>query len=279
MEKINLPFFYQCGAQLNPLTKLTVNVNDRIPIYMASFPAHSYVYTLLDAFPVLTVCRSTGAELIKAILEMQKWVKDTPAEKLRELDSSVDPLFGDVVDKARQFETIVIAELQTLATYHVTQKGAYSTPDLIDRAEVTLPQSIQDKIPENVRDEIRECGRCLAFDNPTASGFHIIRAVEGIMHLYYLTVCKPTKQDRLESWGAYIAELRKLNDPIVKETIAILQQIKDNDRNLIMHPELTLSPDDAFTLFEIAKGAIMAMARSLPKMKAVSKGKMTKIIP
>ena len=39
-----------------------------------------------------------------------------------------------------------------------------------------------------------------------------------------------------------------------------MQQNQDNDRNLIMHPERTLSPDDAFILFEIAKGAIMAMS-------------------
>jgi hypothetical protein len=36
-----------------------------------------------------------------------------------------------------------------------------------------------------------------------------------------------------------------------------------------MHPERVLSQDDAFTLFEIAKGAIMAMAGKLPEPKAV----------
>jgi hypothetical protein len=65
-----------------------------------------------------------------------------------------------------------------------------------------------------------------------------------------------------------------LSDPTVKETVAILQQIKDNDRNLIMHPERVLSSDDAFTLFEIAKGAIMAMAKKLPDTK-VAKAKTT----
>jgi hypothetical protein len=126
-----------------------------------------------------------------------------------------------------------------------------------------LPDSIRLKIGQNVIDELRQSGRCLAFDVPTASGFHILRATEIVLHEYYMNVCKPKDPKRLENWGAYIAELKKSGDPNVKETIAILQQIKDNDRNLIMHPERILSSDDAFTLFEIAKGAIMAMSVKL----------------
>ncbi len=86
-----------------------------------------------------------------------------------------------------------------------------------------------------------------------------------------MSVCKPTDPKSLDNWGAYIAELKKSEDADVKETVAMLQQIKDNDRNLIMHPERVLSPDDAFTLFEIAKGAMMAMSRNLPYVKKEEK--------
>jgi len=276
MEKINLPFFWEVGAHIRALSTITSVTDNRIQIYTASFPVHSYVYTLLNSFSSLNVCRAKGAELINAILEMQKWVRETPPEKWSEINPFADQLFGNVQNRARDFETIVLAELQTLATYHVTQKGAYSTPDIIERAEITLPESIRAKITDKVIDEIRQSGRCLAFDNPTASGFHIIRAVEGVMHQYYLAICKPTPAPaHLDNWGAYIAELRKSNDPSVKETIAILQQIKDNDRNLIMHPERVLSVDDAFTLFEIAKGAIMAMAPKLPEIKPIGGKKAT----
>ena len=94
-----------------------------------------------------------------------------------------------------------------------------------------------------------------------------MRASEAVMHQYYLAVCKPPKPDPLENWGAYIAELLKSGDSSVKETVALLKQVKDHHRNLIMHPEVVLSPDEAFTLFEIAKGAMMAMAGKLPEAK------------
>ena len=91
------------------------------------------------------------------------------------------------------------------------------------------------------------------------------------MHEYYIAVCKPKSSERLESWGAYLAELKKSPKLEVKEVLAILQQMKDQHRNLIMHPEMVLTPDEAFTLFEIAQGAIIAMADKLPAPKKKKK--------
>ena len=65
--------------------------------------------------------------------------------------------------------------------------------------------------------------------------------------------------------------------PDVEKVIAVLQQIKDQDRNLIMHPELVLSGDDAFTLFEVGQGAIIAMAARL-KPKAPRKPSRSKVV-
>ena len=76
---------------------------------------------------------------------------------------------------------------------------------------------------------------------------------------------QPKPKKRLGSWGAYITELYESTDPEVKKMVAILQQIKDLDRNLIAHPEGFLSEDDAFILFDAAKYAIMQMANKLPE--------------
>ncbi len=269
MERLSLPYFYKLGAQINPLTKMTIEPSKRIDIFIAAYGTSAQIQSLFELFPTLTVCRSNGETLIKAVEKIRTWVNSSAGEsKWSEKNFQTDLMFKEVIDKAKEFETVLSAELERLATYHVTQKGIYSTPDLIAQADLALPISVRNKIDEKVRNEIRESGKCLAYDNATASGFHILRAVEAVMHQYYLVVCKPNSQpEQLENWGAYIAELHQSKDPTVKETVAILQQIKDNDRNLIMHPELVLSPDDAFTLFEISKGAIMAMAKKLQDIK------------
>lgn len=269
MEKIDLPFFYQLGAVLKPLTEMEAKDSTRVDIWLASFHVGENVRDLLDLFSTLTVCRGAGKELISVIEEAGNWMRQTPAQEWHKQDYSVDLKFRRIISKAKEFETVLSAELQTLATYHATQKGIYSTTDLIERAENTLPASVLPKISQGVKEEIRQSGRCLAFDSGTACAFHIMRATEAVMHEYYIFVRKPKPKpkEKLDSWGAYIAELQKSQKPEVKEVVAMLQQVKDRHRNLIMHPEVILTPDEAFTLFEIAQGAIIAMAIKLPTRK------------
>ncbi len=269
MERINPVFFYGLGALLTPFTKMEAKTSTRVNIWLASRDVDPIVRSLLDFYSALTVCRRAGGELINAIAEVGKWMGETPPKEWEKEDYSVGLKFRQVIDKAKEFQTVLSAELQTLATYHVTQKGIYSTTGLIEEAEKILPEPVLKKINADIVEEIRESGKCLAFDCATASGFHIMRATEGIMHEYYISVCKPTPKPtgKLESWGAYIAELKKSPKSEVKEVVAMLQQLKDQHRNLIIHPEVVLSPDEAFTLFEIAKGAIIAMADKLPVSK------------
>lgn len=269
MERINPEFFYGLGGLLMPLTKKEPNASTRVDTWLASLDVDPIVRSLLNFYSALTVCRRTGGELINAIAEAGKWMRETPATEWEKEDYSVDLKFRQVIDKAKEFQTVLSAELQTLATYHVTQKGIYSTTGLIEEAEKILPEPVLKKINTDIVEEIRQSGRCLAFDVATASAFHMMRATESVIHKYYLQVCKPKSEKKLDSWGAYIAKLEQSQDPQVKEVVAMLQQIKDQHRNLIMHPEIVLSPDEAFTLFEIAKGAIIAMADQL----AVSKKK------
>ena len=102
----------------------------------------------------------------------------------------------------------------------------------------------------------------------------MLRATEEVLHEYYMALCKPKNECHLDSWAAYISALHKIIENEanydktvvnhVKKVLGLLQQIKDQDRNLIMHPEVVLNADEAFVLFEITKGAIMTMAEFLP---------------
>lgn len=265
VEKINLPFFYQLGSRLNPLTQLDATSAAKSVILITAFRVRPDIRFLLDTFATLSVCRTPGETLIRAIDDIWNedqadWSEPAKPEEFQ---------FRNVITMAKEFETVLSAELQTLATYHATQKGIYDTVALIERTEGIFPDTVIEKIKPEAVEEIRQTGRCLAFDNATASAFHVMRATEAILHEYYIAVCKPKPKPkgRLENWGAYLKELRSVDDGSVKEVVAIIQQIKDRHRNLIMHPEIVLSPDEAFTLFEIAQGGIIAMADQLPKPK------------
>lgn len=263
MEKINLPFFYNLGATLNPVTRIDRSTVTWVDMYMWAVNVKPALDDLFSALPALTVCRAAGDELIA---EVGYWadVSNIPASPTPPtLNLSQQLRAQDLIYKVRAFETVLGAELQTLATYHVSQKGAYYTPDLIERAEKMFPENIRIRLSGETVEEIRQSSRCLAFDNATASGFHIMRATEAVMHEYYVAVCKPDPAAKLGSWGEYIKKLRESGDVQAQEVVAIVQQVKDQHRNLIMHPEVVLSPDEAFTLFEIAQGAIITMANRL----------------
>ena len=269
MKKIDLPFFYKLGAQLHPLTEFDVKASNRLKILIACYRAKLSIEFLLDSFNGLTVCCPAGRELLKYMGKCDKWYDETPDDKLLEPDPSVDYQFQMLISKAKEFETVLSAELQALATYYATQKGIYSTTALIERTENVLPKSVKEKIIEQVIKDIRQSGECLAYDCATASAFHIMRATEVVLHEYYIAVCKPEPipKKMLKSWGTYIKRLKTVDDSEVKEVVAMLQQIKDRHRNLIMHPEVFLSTDEAFQLFEQAKSAIISMAGRLPELK------------
>jgi len=282
MERINLPFFYQLGAELSPLARLDPNGARRLDVFIAAIGVRGDLQTLLDTYSTLNVCRAAGCELLDAIDAVQQWFRDTTPDQLRETVVLTDSALRQAISKAKKFETVLSAELGVLAAYHVTSKGAYSTADLIEKAENVLSESVRAKVPQEALEEIKQAGRCLALDSPTASGFHMMRALETVLHQYYLSVCKPKSDKKLDSWAAYLAELKKVagegeddeksdapegdakkGDPQMRRVITFLYQVKDT-RNDIMHPELVLSADQAFGLLDLAKAAVVVMAERLP---------------
>ena len=269
VDKIKLPFFYTLGATLNPALTINATQVTWVQMYLWAIRAKPRLEELFRDYP-LTVCKNVGAELMAEIDHWDDVGKVTSQAQASQSGGVATLGFADqthaqqLVNKLQEFEAVLSAELQTLATYQVSQKGIYSTPDLIERAESLFPEEIKRKLPKDAVRDIRESGRCLAFDNATASGFHILRATETVIHAYYVEVCKPTDKKTLDNWGQYVIELKKCPGADVQRIANIIDDLREQERNLIMHPEIFLSPNDAFKLFSVAQGAIITMADKLP---------------
>lgn len=135
---------------------------------------------------------------------------------------------------------MLIAELQTFAAYQVSQKGIYSTADLVDRAENVFAEDVRSLIGQTARDDVNQAGRCLALDLPTASGFHIMRATETVLKAYGKQFqTKP----KTRNWHSYITALKATNAS--PKALAVLDQIRDLHRNPTLHPEVVLSSEEA----------------------------------
>ena len=173
-----------------------------------------------------------------------------------------------IIEGAKEFETVFSAEVQNMATYFVSKKGIYDTNDLISHAEDMFPSGVKECISEQAQTDIRESGKCLAFDLATASGFHVARAVEGVL-LDYLTLLCPSVVANLKenqrNLGSYIklARENKGDDKVCNS----LDQFRDLHRNPLIHPEAVLTIDDAVALLGIAQSAIISLALQIAKLK------------
>lgn len=260
MQRLNGFGFYELGMSLQPLERLEDSSLYKDVFYQLH-SARTSINTLLNNLPV-KVCRTAAQELIDSITDVVplEW-KDAVAH---ESETTLGYKSYWIRKHKEEFEHVLSAELNSLDTYMITQQGIYNTADLVDRAEMAFSKRVSSSISKEAKDDFQQGGRCLAFDLPTASGFHTMRATEAVLREYHALAVGP-KTGRPPEMAQCINELRKANeDPKI---LNILDSIRDLHRNPQMHPEVFLSMEEALRLFDISKSAINAMADRIIELK------------
>jgi hypothetical protein len=197
---------------------------------------------------------------------LQAVVGDTVPKLLKAPGAAVSKaVVDDIRHQLAAFETSLEDDLRRLPTYYVEKIGAYSSDDLISRAESVFPEEIRSRLPQQAVEDFRMAGKCLAFDAATACGFHVFRAADAMLREYcahFNAVPKGNSRD----WGTFIRALREaLGDakatkkPNVR-TVELLDSIRAQDRNPLVHPELNLDSDGAILMFDLCKNALSLMA-------------------
>jgi hypothetical protein len=181
------------------------------------------------------------------------------AKKL--LNGDASSVYGseeEILQKSiKEFEAIFEAQAPWEHTYTVEQLRGFSMPILVDRAEENFSSTAVFVAGEEVKKDIQQAGRCLAFELPTASGIHMMRAFEKVLRRFYKSITgkEPGHRDIYK----LLDELKDRPDADVK-TLNVLDQIRNLHRNPLAH-EVFLTMDEAVDLFDIAKSAITAMAK------------------
>jgi hypothetical protein len=223
---------------------------------------------LSDKVVPITFSKTTGDNLSRALAKLVPGqVAEIPPAKLEYVLSFQDAY--PIINSLREFQIVLQTELGRMDTYFISQKGIYSTSDLIERADNVLPVEIIKVLSESIRSDIKQAGRCLAFDLATATGFHIMRALEGVLRDFYCPAFL-NKKPKGRNWNSYIQCLKGTNaDPKI---LAILDQIRSLHRNPTIHPQEVLTINEAMTLFGIAQSAIVAMVEDASKQHALASG-------
>lgn len=162
-----------------------------------------------------------------------------------------------------KFETILISELQSISSYIVTRKAWFDTEAMVEAGKVFFSKDLEAKVPGAIKD-LEQAMRCIAFEVPTAAGFHLHRANEAVLRAYWDHVTDGAKRPKENNMGVYLAALDKL-DKGNKSVRAHLQSIKDFHRNPLMHPEQSLGTvDEAIDLMAAIRCAIGYMLKEIP---------------
>jgi hypothetical protein len=268
MLRVNVNEFYTLGFILHPLGDIRAGKQIK-DYYNLLYQAQNALDGISnDSLVPLGVARPACDELLSAIRELLRpeYIDDIPsgASPQLNMEKSITPIDEYAITNGlRTFETVMGAQLQSLSMYFVSRKLGYDTPVLIEEAERLLPEEIWKDVPDAIYD-VQQAGKCIAFDIPTAAGFHIIRATEAVIRRYYAAAVGSVPKIKNRNWGAYTKRLGEAGaDPRVTQ---FLDHIRVTYRNPISHPDAALTPVDAVFLVGACISAIALMVSS---MKAI----------
>jgi hypothetical protein len=262
---------FQLSRTLNerPLAELTMNdlLGDLANVQRLLAPIIS------DKLLPLDTCKTTATNLEILVSDLVRGftsrrdkasTEDKPTEG--EKPVGVSPL-SDLKEAIQAFEYVFSAEISNASFYFVEQIGAYQTRTLIDNADVVFPKNVRDQLAEDAVIDIRAAGRSLAFELPTAVGFHTCRAVETTLLRYFKELNIPLPE--YKNLDRYVEALEEASKEkgIDPKVLAALDQFKDLDRNPIMHPDSHLNMAEAQILFALAQSAISGIVLDIVRRK------------
>jgi len=179
-------------------------------------------------------------------------------------------------ERIQEFQTVLAADLGKGATYVVHQLGLYAVDSLITSAHRVF-ENYEDRVPEPAKWDTDQAGRCLAFDLPTAAGFHIARATEAMLLKYLSAFGKKVEKESQRNWGQYTNLLRETD--ATEKVIATIDQIRTLHRNPLLHPEQTLEMPEAMSLWAICCSAIQAMVADIERKQPTPDEKVIAMLP
>jgi hypothetical protein len=264
VQKIDGNYLYQVGSQIHPLSSFS------------AFRVGGTATTLDEAhYPIIVAERALEPLLTRSVFRLRTslqagevllfTIRNIKAKILAAPDRTIAMEIADIFEVQSvlsNFEAVLGAELGQLPLYVVTQKAGFDTATLIERGAWCFPTDVLVKVPESIPD-LEQATRCIAYELPTAAGFHLHRANEAVLRKYWDAVTTNAERPASRNMGDYLGEMnkRKVGDPKVKSA---LKDLKDLHRNPLIHPEDSLSMDEAVSLLSGIYTVMVHMLRAMP---------------
>jgi hypothetical protein len=280
MKKVDLLYYFNLAQSLGALRR--VLFTDQLKagtVYQLLKELRTHLEQFSSKAEGFNTCRHT----VKAVLtEAERLMREEFRNKegIFQFDLVVEPWrLLDLSKALDAFQAVFTAESTDQEIYSVEQVSIYKMDALASKSSDRFPEEYKHVIPDAALLEFDNAGKCLAFNLPTASGFHALRGVE-LCILAYLER-REVNVDKLKTWHQYCQAIEKLEGlgvhpykPSLK-VAAMVSRMKDLDRNPLMHPQDTLDIGGADQLFNLSSITVIELAKDdlqLEKaLKSVSK--------
>lgn len=255
MIQIDGFYLYSLGCSIHPLADIRKEqkLDDwAFPLFTAQYAIEEFLQR--SVFQIRT-SRVAAQKLLRVVADL---VNQYPRDDAITYVEAVN-----ITNALSEFEHVLAAELGMFNLWLVLKKRGYDTTDLIQQGWVLFPEDLILKVPEAKLDAAAAT-QCIAFNLPTAAGFHLHRMNESVLHRYYDAVTQGRPRPESRNVGEYLAEMRKLGVGDEK-TLSALKDLKDLHRNPLIHPEDSLENiDEAIALLGSIHAAVVSMLRAIP---------------
>ena len=264
MIRINIPWVIEVIEGLSDIDQIKIDGT----VWENVAPLYSVMTKVEQVFDqsiyghYLRASREAGRKLHSTIEGITDANADWETKKVTAHD------FYSLKSQRDTFKTVLLADFSAVPSYLASPKDNFDVSLLIETGTKLFPAVLLVKAPETQKDAI-EAGRALAFELPTACGFHAFRVIESVVRRHWDIVTKGQQRPRLETLGTFASELERqqLGDAKIVEA---LKQMTKLHRNPLIHPEVILTSEEAIGILGMARSVIGAMVQALPDVPATT---------
>jgi hypothetical protein len=269
MIELDMYFYLVLGARINPIANIRANwpIQTTIAFLISArmelgtfeketdralaFPRTAEVAmglcSIIDEITMpLEVNQQYGAPLFST---GQPQMNEHQAQRIREL--------------CQKFYETFQQESQRSYVLKVQDQRIFSAYTLVEKIEDAITPNTWKYLSALTRREIEECGKCLSIERYTACGFHILRGIESVIREYIAAIPGVTLAQNQRNWGEYVRLLKDNN--AAHEVTSIVEGLRQDDRNPLMHPEKFLDMHQAVGLFCLCLTALDRLVADMVK--------------
>lgn len=256
MIRLSLAYFIDLKSKIDAAAALNPE-NSKYEVFLAAYDTYWAIDEFLNGAIFsrsLRACRESAMQL-RAVLEKHISIDIESEEEKIEIIEIVA-----IRRAVRIFETILKAELGTFDVFYITPKRGFDTLILTEAGEFLWGEGLLKKAPDAV-DDARAAARCLAYELGTAAGFHVARTVERVLIRYWEHQTN-LPRPKSKTIGGLVTQMIK--EEIGDQKLALaLKAFAELHRNPLIHPEVSLSLDEAIEMLGVAQSIVSAMLKTL----------------